>query len=50
MVTFESARFKEAEDVHAEFFEVFGKDELTRWMRARERLSITSKDIDSLFG
>ena len=46
---FEGAGFEEAEDVHSEFLEVFGEDELARGVGAGESSSVAGEDIDAFF-
>lgn len=50
IITFESPAFEEAEGEHAEFFEVFGQDELTGRMGAGKGFAVPGEDVDSLFG
>ena len=50
MAGFEGAALDQAEDVHAEFFEIFGKHELAWWVRAGEALAVAGEDVDGFFG
>lgn len=50
MAGFEGARFDQAEDVHAEFFEVFGEDELAWGVGSRTGFSVAGEDVDGFFG
>lgn len=47
---FEGAGFGEAEYVHAEFFEVFGEDELAWWVGAGDRFAVAGEDVDRFLG
>ena len=47
---FEGSRLYETEDVHAEFFQVFGEDELAWWMGAGEGLAVAGEDVNGFFG
>lgn len=48
--TFKGPGLQKTQDIHAEFFEIFGEDELAGRVRAGEGFSVAGKDIDCLFG